>query len=190
MPKVRHIPAITVLFFCSLHSLMFGAPINFAQVTIPRVSTPPVLEEFFEMKPGPAWEGKLAKIDRFLQRTPSDGELVSQRTEAYLGYDNKNLYAVFICFDKEPRKIRARLSHRDDIADDDDIVELMLDTFNDHRRSYAFFANAVGVQGDAIWTEGQGFDFSFDTVFDSQAKRTNQGYVAMLTIPFRSLRFS
>ncbi len=191
MPKVRRILlSITGLILCGLPSLVFAAPITFGQVTIPRVSTPPVLEEFLEMKPSPAWEGKLAKVDRFLQRTPSDGEPVSQRTETYLGYDNKNLYTIFICFDKEPRKIRARLSHRDDIADDDDIVELMLDTFHDHRRSYAFFANAVGVQADAIWTEGQGFDFSFDTVFDSQAKRTGRGYVAMLTIPFRSLRFS
>ena len=29
---------------------------------------------------------------------------LSQRTEAYLGYDDKNLYAIFICFDNEPQK--------------------------------------------------------------------------------------
>jgi hypothetical protein len=168
---------------------LFAAPASFGQVNIPRVSRPPTLEAFLEMKPSPEWEGKLAKVDRFLQRTPSDGQPVSQRTEAYLGYDSKNLYAVFICFDNEPQKIRARLSHREDIFDDD-IVELMLDTFHDHRRAYVFFSNPLGVQADAIWTEEQGFDTSFDTVFDSQARLTDQGFVAMLTIPFRSLRFS
>ena len=190
MPKAWHIfLSIVGLILCGLPSLLFAAPVSFGQVTIPRVSTPPVLEEFLEMKPSPAWEGKLAKIDRFLQRTPSDGELVSQRTEAYLGYDSKNLYAVFICFDNQPHKMRARLSKRDDMFDDD-IVEVMLDTFHDHRRAYAFFTNPLGIQGDAIWTEGQGFDTTFDTVFDSQAELTEQGFVAMLTIPFRSLRFS
>jgi hypothetical protein len=189
MPKVRHILIVTAGLICSLPNLLLAAPITFGQVTIPRVAAPPALEEFLNMKPSAAWEGKLAKIDRFLQRTPSDGALASQRTEAYLGYDTKNLYAIFICFDNEPHKVRARLSKREDVFEDD-IVEVMLDTFHDHRRAYAFFSNPLGVQGDAIWTEGQGFDSSFDTVFDSQAKLTDQGYVAMFTIPFRSLRFS
>src|SRR5690348_18078075 len=117
MPKVRHILAFLAGSLCSLPTLLFAAPITFGRVTIPRVATPPALEEFLEMKPSPAWEGKLAKIDHFLQRTPSDGELVSQRTEAYLGYDSKNLYAIFICFDNEPHKMRARLSKREDIFD-------------------------------------------------------------------------
>jgi Domain of unknown function (DUF5916)/Carbohydrate family 9 binding domain-like len=169
--------------------LLATSPPAFGQVTIPRVSSPPPLEDFLEMKPSPAWEGKLAKIDRFIQRTPSDGEPVSQRTEAYLGYDDKNLYAIFICFDNEPKKIRARLSRREDVFDDDS-VEVMLDTFHDHRRAYAFFSNALAVQADALWTEGQDWDFSFDTVFNTEAKLTPEGFVVKMAIPFRSLRFA
>ena len=164
-------------------------PPTLAQVTIPRVSSNPQLEDFLEMKPSPAWDGKLAKIDRFTQRTPSDGQPVSQRTLAYLGYDDKNLYAIFICFDNEPKKIRARLSRREDVFDDD-TVELMLDTFHDHRRAYAFFSNPLAVQADALWTEGQEWDFSFDTVFSTEAKLTPQGFVVKMAIPFRSLRFA
>jgi len=68
----------------------------------------------------------------------------------------------------------------------------MLDTFHDHRRAYSFLSNPLGVQADALWTEGQdnGFDFSFDTVWDTAAKRTPQGYVVWMSIPFRSLRFT
>ena len=168
---------------------LWGAPPEFGHITIPRVSHPPVLEDFLEMKPNPAWEGKLAKVERFIQRTPSDGAPVSQPTEAYLGYDDTNLYAIYICFDQEPQKIRARLSRREDIFDDDS-VELMLDTFHDRRRAYAFFSNPLGVQADAIWTEGHEWDFSFDTVFDTQAKLTDQGFIVWMAIPFRSLRFA
>src|SRR2546422_11734110 len=128
------------------------------------------------MKPSPAWEGKLAKISQFTQRFPSDGSPSSQRTDAYLGYDSKNLYVIFVCFDNQPQKLRARLSRREDLQDDDS-VEIMLDTFHDHRRAYAFLSNAYGIQADALWTEGQDFDFSFDTVWDSEGKITNQGYV-------------
>src|SRR5262250_848063 len=92
---------------------------NFGTITIPRVLRPPQLEEFLDMKPSPAWEGKLAKVTGFTQRIPNDGAPSSQRTETYLGYDDKNLYAIFVCFDTQPKKLRARLSRRDDLIDDD-----------------------------------------------------------------------
>jgi hypothetical protein len=181
---------VALLVLLRFGGAAFAAPPpNSAQLTIPRVSRPPALEDFLEMKPSTAWEGKLAKVDHFIQRVPSDGEPVSQRTEAYLGYDEKNLYAIFICFDNQPRNIRARLSRREDVFDDD-TVELVLDTFHDHRRAYAFFSNPLGVQADALWTEGQDFDMSFDTVFETEAKITPQGFVVKMAIPFRSLRFA
>jgi hypothetical protein len=169
--------------------LLATSSATFRQINIPRVTAPPPLEDFLQMKPSAAWEGKLAKVDRFIQRTPSDGELTTHPTEAYLGYDDKNLYVIFICFDREPQKVRARLSHREDVFDDD-AVEVMLDTFHDHRRAYAFLSNALGVQADALWTEGQGFDSSFDTVFSTEAKLTTEGFVVRFAIPFRSLRFA
>jgi hypothetical protein len=167
---------------------------DFGSIQIPRVSSPPHIEEFLDMEPSPAWKGKLAKAEQFHQRVPTDGAPVSERTEVYLGYDAKNLYAIFVCFDSEPGRLRARLSRREDVFDDD-FVELMLDTFNDHRRAYAFFANPLGVQSDALWTEGPGsidqnFDMSFDTVWNSTGRVTDRGYVIWMAIPFRSLRFA
>ena len=91
---------------------------------------------------------QMAKVTGFTQRQPYDGQPVSEPTEAYLGYDQKNLYAVFVCFD-DPGKIRARMSNREDIYDDDQ-VEIMLDTFHDRRRAYAFQTTPLGVQWDAI----------------------------------------
>jgi len=68
----------------------------------------------------------MAKVSGFVQRNPHDGQKVTEPTEAYLGYDDKNLYVVFVCFD-DPKKVRARMSRREDIYDDDE-VEVMLDT--------------------------------------------------------------
>ena len=145
------------------------------------------------MEPSPAWQGKLAQAKGFRQRVPSDGAAVTERTEAYFGYDEKNLYAIFVCFDSDPQQVRARMSRREDVFDDD-FVELMLDTFNDHRHAYAFFSNPLGVQADAFWTEGPdpdaNFDMSFDTVWNSAGRVTDRGYVTWMAIPFRSLRFA
>jgi hypothetical protein len=162
---------------------------NFGTISIPRIEIAPKLEDFLEMKPSPAFEGKLASVSGLIQRIPTDGAPSTQKTVVYLGYDAKNLYAVFVAFDSEPGKIRARLSRREDIFDDD-TVEIMLDTFHDHRRAYSFLVNPLGVQADALWTEGENFDFSFDTIWESQAKLTKQGYVVWMAIPFRSLRFA
>jgi hypothetical protein len=139
----------------------------------------------------------MAKVSGFVQRNPHDHQPASQPTEAFLGYDQKNLYVVFVCFD-DPGKVRARMSRREDIFSDDN-VEIQLDTFHDRRRAYAFQTNPLGVQWDAIWTEIphedstgnlSNFDSSFDTVWSSRGKLTQQGYVVWMAIPFKSLRFS
>jgi hypothetical protein len=179
---------LLLLLLCAAPRLFADGP-EFRSVRIPRVPSPPRLEDFLSMEPAPAWQGKLAKVTGLTQRVPTDGAPISQRTEIYLGYDDKNLYAIFVCFDREPRKIRARLSRREDVLDDD-TVEIMLDTFHDHRRAYAFITNPLGVQLDALWTEGQDFDPSFDTVWNSTGKVTDRGFVVWIAIPFRSLRFA
>jgi hypothetical protein len=149
----------------------------------------PVLEDFADMKLNEELEGQMVKVDQFKQNQPRDGEPASQRTESYLGYDDKNLYIVFICFDKEPEKIRARWEKREN-AFDDDFVEVTLDTFNDRRRGYMFWSNPLGIQAEGIWTEEEGEpDWSFDTLWQTRGQLTEQGYVVWMAIPFKSLRF-
>jgi hypothetical protein len=162
-------------------------------LTIPRLSRAPALEDFLSMKPEGETAQQMVKVTGFVQRNPHDGQKVSEETAAYLGYDQKNLYVVFVCFD-DPKKVRARLSRREDIYDDDQ-VEVLLDTFHDRRRAYAFQTTPLGVQWDAIWTEATreeingNFDTSFDTVWDSRGKVTKSGFVVEIAIPFKSLRF-
>jgi hypothetical protein len=162
-------------------------------IVIPRLSRGPSIDDFLTMRPEGDVAPYMTKVSGFVQRDPHDGAPVSQRTEAYLGYDQKNFYAVFVCFD-EPGKVRGRKSRREDISDED-TVEVMLDTFHDRRRAYAFQINPLGVQWDAIWSESPheevagNFDTSWDTLWYSQGRLTDDGYVAWIAIPFRSLRF-
>jgi uncharacterized protein DUF5916 len=151
---------------------------------IPRVSRPPTLESFLD---GSSRDAE-ASVVTFLQRAPHDGAPVSQPTAAYLSYDDRNLYVVFVCKD-ERGKTRARLSPRDNI-DADDLVGIYLDTFHDRHRAYFFKVNPLGVQADAIVTEGQDPDASWDTVWYARGRLLDDGYIVWIAIPFASVRFS
>ena len=161
-------------------------------VSIRRIERAPKLEDFLGMKPNEEIAGSLTKMEGFVQAKPKDGVPPTFPTEAYMCYDDSNLYVIFIAFDNEPGKVRASMTKREAPGFfEDDILELRFDTFDDHRRSYYFAVNPFGVQYDALWPEGEGgFDPSFDTLWYSEGQITEQGYVAWVKIPFKSLRFS
>jgi len=183
---------LTLAFALAATSLCAASdlPDSRSALLIPRVSRPPALEDFLEMKPSPPMEGRLAKVDNFIQRLPSDGQPSSQRTEVYVGYDDENLYCIFVTFDSEPHKVRAHKDTRDNLYGDERL-DLFLDTYHDHRRAYVFTVNPLGYQMDGLWTEGlrNQYDRSFDTVWQSRGKLTDRGFVVWMAIPFNSLRF-
>src|SRR2546423_12781891 len=173
-PTVAQVPAIL--------------PAEISSPEVPKLEASPKLSDFEGMEATTLLARTMLKVDKFLQRDPHDNVACSQRTEAYLGYTDKNLYVVFLAFDSEPQKIRARMLRRE-LIDDDDQVGMFLDTFNDQRHAYVFYSNPYGIQQDALFTENGGMDGSFDTVWHTQAKITGHGYVVWFEIPFKSMRF-
>jgi hypothetical protein len=127
-------------------------------------------------------------VSGFIQSTPSDGQHPSEATEVWLAHTNTKLYVVFLCFDRHPSLIRTHLARRENITNDD-TVTVLLDPFQDRRRGVLFQVNAFGVQADASWVEPNASDYSFDQVWDSEGRVTSNGWMALLAIPFRSLRF-
>ncbi len=159
-------------------------------VTINRVSREPTLEDFLDMKPSSDLVDELTKVSGFIQREPNDGEPSKELTDVYWGYDDDNLYVIFVAFDNEPERVRARMGRRESIDRDDDLVWINLDTFNDERRGMVFQCNPYGIQRDSLFVSGVGEDESWDTLWYSRGERTAQGYVVWVALPFRSLRFS
>lgn len=156
-----------------------------AELVIPRIETAPQVEDFTGSE---AVETGMVRVDDFIQRQPSDGEPGSQPTSAYLGFDDANLYVAFVAEDRQPDRLRARLRRREQL-EGEDIVSVWLDTDRDKQRAFVFRANPLGVQSDAMLTEGYGDDESFDTVWESEGRVTKSGYVVLFSLPFKSLRF-
>ena len=155
---------------------------------IPHLTREPKPEDFAGMEPSPPVVGML-KIDQFWQHDPIDGQPISQKTEAYLGYTDKNLYVIFLAFDNAVDKLRNHLVRREQINDEDQ-VGIFLDTFYDHRHSVFFFINPAGVQQEGTYFEGQqDIDLSWDTIWKSETRVLKEGWIGYLSIPFKSLRF-
>jgi hypothetical protein len=163
------------------------------ELIVPRTDEVPGLEELTGMVFPERLRDKFGKVDNFVQRIPVDGGTPAYPNEVYVAYDDKNLYAIFFAFDDEPEKLRANMAPRGEVFRDD-TVNIMIDTFNDQRRAYFFMSNALGIQSDGQFIEGNsrgngGFDGSFEAVWDSEGTVTDRGFVVKMTIPFKSIRF-
>jgi hypothetical protein len=127
------------------------------------------------------------RVELPYEQRPGDGTPADVTTEVLLAYGESHVYAAFIAHDPDPSEIRARLSDRDRIWSDDWVL-LVLDTFNSERQAYNFASNPLGVQGDT-YESPHGESESWDAIWDSSGRITDDGYVVEMTIPFSSLRF-
>ena len=159
---------------------------------VPLIAQPLRLADFLgdpeKMGPAPALAEQLTHLRDFTQTNPEDGKPATEQTDVWLGRTNAALYFVFVCRDHHPEAIRSHLARRENILKDDN-VSVLLDPFQDHRRGVLFSVNASGVQADAAWTENNNPDYSYDQVWDSDARVTRTGWIALISIPYRSLRF-
>jgi hypothetical protein len=156
--------------------------------TVPLIGEGLRLSDFDGTEPRPELKSKLLHISGFIQNYPKDGQPATEDTEVWLGYTKSALYIVFLCHDRHPELIRGHLARRENILNDDN-VSILLDPFQDRRKGVLFTVNPAGVQADAAWTEGLGQDYSYDQVWDSEGEVTRDGWMALMAIPFRSLRF-
>ena len=149
----------------------------------------------------PAW-ASAALLSDFHQYRPLDQQPAEQQTTVKVWYSPTALYFGIVAHDKHPGSIRATLADRDKI-ENDDRVQILLDTFNDRRRAFVFGVNPLGVQEDGVRSEGNSggggggrggggatsLDRSPNYLFDSKGQITDSGYVVEVRIPFKSLRY-
>jgi hypothetical protein len=137
----------------------------------------------------PGWQGAL-KSETWFETNPGDNTEPKVKTVGYMTYDDRFFYAAIRSFDN-PADIRAQLGDHDGISgNSDDFAGVILDTRNDGKTAMEFFVNAVGTQYDASQDDASGNeDSSPDLYWDSAVKRTSDGWILELRIPFSSLRY-
>jgi hypothetical protein len=135
-----------------------------------------------------AWQSAESVSD-FVQQDPHLGDPVSERTEVRVLVDHEAIYFGIVCHDSDPRGLIARELRRDNPFAGDDHVEILLDTFHDHRNAYHFAVNPLGTQYDALITdEGHDINAEWNERWWSETRITADGWTAEIRIPLTALR--
>jgi hypothetical protein len=130
-------------------------------------------------------------VDVTTEVQPGENVPAPVKAKCFITYDDTNLYFAFWCQDTDPSAIQAHYTDRDGPGADD-LIGVFLDTFNDERHAFVFACNPLGVQIDGIREDagGQGEDYSWDAIWDSAGRITDEGYEVEIAIPFNQIRFS
>ena len=160
---------------------------------VPLIDAPLRLDDFADMKPRAELRAQLSFVSNFTQNQPADGQAATEKTEVWMARTTSAIYFVFICYDRNPSLIRSHMARRENILNDDGVA-VLLDPFRDRRIGVIFRVNPAGVQAEGNWSEAPNNsnnnpDYSYDTVWDSEGRITKDGWMALIAIPFRSLRF-
>lgn len=124
----------------------------------------------------------------FYQMAPFPGEISSQKSVTYFGYDSAYIYISVNLY--QETKILAKAMNRDVITKGDDGFVLLIDPYNDNRSGYGFWTNPLGTQTDfRINDDGRNIDVNWDTEWLSASSVHDYGWTLEMAIPFKSIRF-
>ncbi|WP_425334945.1 DUF5916 domain-containing protein [Pseudoalteromonas piscicida] len=121
---------------------------------------------------------------------PYENKISPVKTKAYIYENGRSLFVAFDAKESTPESIRAFYRDRDR-AWEDDLVGIKIDSFNNAQSAYQFFINPLGVQQDSIENElTKSENSSWNGIWDSVGKITDEGYIVEVEIPLRVLNFN
>lgn len=138
----------------------------------------------------PAYQDVPAVSD-FIQQEPLEGEPATEKTEAWVFFDDNNLYVSARNWDSQPERMVANEMRRDNRGiDQNENFVVVLDTFYDRRNGFFFQTNPLGAVRDGLVTDERQNNTDWNTVWDVSTARFDQGWTAEMVIPFKSLRYT
>jgi len=125
----------------------------------------------------------------FTQFYPINGNNPSQRTFFQVIYDNSAIYVGAFLEDLNVDSLSCSLGRRDsDTEAGADLYAIYISPYNDDINGVCFMISASGVQTD-ILLSSQGDDHTWNSVWYSETKITENGWYAELKIPYSAIRF-
>ncbi len=135
------------------------------------------------------WSRGQAASD-FFRREPRQGGPIRYETEVKFLYDDKYLYIGAWCRDSVGLKgIRVQDLRRDFDYGENDIFGVALDPQNLKQYAQVFQTTPYGNQRDMQNFNGNTNDTGWNTLWRVRTQRTEDGYTAEFSIPFKTLRY-
>ncbi len=129
-------------------------------------------------------------ISGFVQSEPAEGQPATQPTDVQMAFDRSNLYIAAFCHDAGGSNLVITDIRKDFESTDQDIFEVIIDTFGDRTNGFIFATNPEGARTDQqVTNEGREVNTSWDAVWNVKTKKLRDGWTVEMAIPFRSLRF-
>ncbi len=127
----------------------------------------------------------------FIQQEPREGEPATEATDAWIFFDDENLYVSARMWDSQPDRIIANEMRRDNwnIRDEAPASRWRSTRFT-IGATVSFFRPIPSVPfADAQVTDERNENDDWNTIWETRSARFEQGWTVEMAIPFKSLRY-
>lgn len=116
------------------------------------------------------------------------GQEINTRTEAWVGYDDKNLYVKTKCYEEHMDKLKTNFpaASRDETVCEDDSIEVFIDVGRTRKDFYQVIVNPAGAIFDRKVT-GIGSDLAYSSGTVVRVEKAQDHWTMLAAIPFEKL---
>ena len=130
-------------------------------------------------------------IGDFVQVLPEEGAPASERTEAWLAFDDENIYVGGRVWESHPESQWVANEMRRDANQltQNDNFGVAFDTYLDRRNGVFFYVNPLGTRSDIQYVNEGNPNRDWQPIWEARTARFDGGWTAEFRIPFKSLRY-
>lgn len=130
-------------------------------------------------------------ITGFIQSVPDEGAAPTERTEAWIFFDDDNIYVSARAHDSAPESewVANEMRRDTDQLRQNDTFGVMFDTYYDRRNGVMFYTNPLGALAEFQITNEGNPNSDWNPVWDVRTGRFDGGWTVEMEIPFQSLRY-
>ena len=130
-------------------------------------------------------------ITGFIQQVPNEGALATEQTEAWIMFDDNNVYVSGRIWDSAPPSewVANEMRRDSNQLRQNDHFLVLFDTFYDRRNGVAFQTTPLGALSDFAITNEGSYNGDWNPVWDVRTGRFEGGWTVEMEIPFKSLRY-
>jgi Domain of unknown function (DUF5916) len=130
-------------------------------------------------------------IGDFVQTLPDAGAPASERTEAWIAFDDSNVYVSARVWESGPERdwVANEMRRDSPSLERNDHFGVYLDTYYDRRNGIGFFVNPLGGFTDLQITNEEDVNTDWNPIAQIRTGRFDGGWTVEMAIPFRSIRY-
>jgi len=132
---------------------------------------------------------QVVPLTDFIQQEPREGQLATEKTEAWILFDDQSFYVAARLWDSAPEREVANELRRDNgnILGNENLT-FVIDTLHDRRNGYLFQTNPLGALRDMTITDDQQ-NSAWNGIWYVKTQRFSGGWTVEVAIPFKTLRY-